>query len=35
MNEIKQPKKQLITYIIMVAVVMVLLNSLIMPSVIR
>ena len=32
MNEIKQPKKQLITYIIMVAVVMVLLNSLIMPS---
>ena len=32
MNEIKQPKKQLITYIIMVAVVMILLNSLIMPS---
>ena len=32
MNEIKQPKKQLITYIILVAVVMILLNSLIMPS---
>ncbi len=32
MNEIKQPKKQLITYIILVAVVMILLNSMIMPS---
>ena len=32
MNEIKQPKKQLITYVILVAVVMILLNSLIMPS---
>ena len=32
MNEIKQPKKQLITYVLLVAVVMVLLNSIVMPS---
>ena len=32
MNEFKQPRKQLITYIGIVAVVMILLNSLIMPS---
>ena len=32
MNEIKQPKKQLITYVLLVAVVMILLNSIVMPS---
>ena len=32
MNEIKQPKKQLITYVLLVAVVMLLLNSIVMPS---
>ena len=32
MNEVKQPKKQLVYYILIVAVVMILLNSLIMPS---
>ena len=32
MNEIKQHKKQLITYVLLVAVVMVLLNSIVMPS---
>ena len=31
MNEVKQPKKQLITYMTMVAVVMIVLNSLVMP----
>ena len=31
MNEIKSPRKQQITYILMVAVVMILLNSLVMP----
>ena len=35
MNEVKQPKKQLITYMLLVAVVMILLNSLIMPSIQR
>ena len=35
MNEIKQPKKQLITYMLTVFVVMILLNSLIMPSLTR
>ncbi|MBQ9033174.1 MAG: ATP-dependent zinc metalloprotease FtsH [Lachnospiraceae bacterium] len=32
MNEIKQPKKQLITYVLLVAFVMILLNSIVMPS---
>ena len=32
MNEVKQPKKQLITYMLIVIVVMILLNSLVMPS---
>ncbi|MDO5455880.1 MAG: ATP-dependent zinc metalloprotease FtsH [Eubacteriales bacterium] len=31
MNEVKQPKKQLITYVLMVIVVMVILNSLVKP----
>ncbi len=32
MNEVKQPKKQWITYMFLVVVVMILLNSLVMPS---
>ena len=32
MNEIKQPKKQLITYVLLVALVMILINSIVMPS---
>ena len=32
MNEVKQPQKQLITYVMLVAVIMIILNSLIMPS---
>ena len=32
MNEVKQPKKQWITYMLLVIVVMILLNSLVMPS---
>ena len=32
MNEVKQPKKQWITYMLLVMVVMILLNSLVMPS---
>ena len=35
MNEIKPPRKQQITYMLLVAVVMILLNSLVMPSIRR